>query len=264
MKPTLEYADETERKSAPFLDANEPSPASNDATSKRELFFRIAGKGGDAKACSPYGIPLLSGEAIVLPGLSNSFEIYEAAGWVRRNRYLVLFAAFTAFQSVVIGLHNKFSFLGNESEIDAIPITIDIGDLKAHVSSRPAIEYDEVFGNQFVKEKKDENYEDPRITGAVNPYQANLNSPVDQNPEIIPEYPPAARAAGLQGTVTLELVVSDEGEVLRAKPVGRKLGKGLEEAAAAAFRKKHYKPAIDRDGKAFTVKFFQPVRFVLN
>jgi protein TonB len=170
---------------------------------------------------------------------------------------------------VLTGIWDRLDLARND-DFDAIPITMDFGDLRVRNPSVPVLEFDEVFGNEFVKEDKKrekidpQTGEDSRIAGAVNPFQANVSPPVDLNPEILPDYPPAARAAGVQGTVTLELVVSDEGEVLRAKPVGKPLGLGLDGAASAAFMKKRYKPSVDREGKAFTVKFYQPVRFVLN
>ena len=87
--------------------------------------------------------------------------------------------------------------------------------------------------------------------------------PVDLTPEISPVYTAEAKSAGVQGTVTLEIVVSDDGKVLRARSVGKRLGHGLEESAAAAFRQKRFQPSM-KDGQPITVKFYQPVRFVLN
>jgi TonB family protein len=213
------------------------------------------------------GIELKDGRTI-LPGLTNSFAIYDALPWHVRNRHVwisgILVLALLLSQSI------KFSSSDDEY-LDSIAVTVDFGDIvqpfQKKKSARRIVEVDEVFGNQYVK-KKDEvvdtkDYVDPRIATAVNSVIGGATQPVDLNPEIQPQYPPAARNAGIEGTVTLELIVADDGKVLRARPVGRKLGLGLDQAAARAFKKKRYKPSIGRDGKPMTVKFYQPVRFTL-
>jgi protein TonB len=110
---------------------------------------------------------------------------------------------------------------------------------------------------------KKEQKEDPRIAGAQDAILSGATSPIDLTPNIKPEYTAEARAGGITGTITLEIVIADTGEVIQARSVGKKLGFGLEEAAVKAFKSKKFAPSI-LDGKAITVKVLQPVRFTLN
>ena len=57
-----------------------------------------------------------------------------------------------------------------------------------------------------------------------------------------PEYPDAARAAGLSGVVTLEIEISETGAVTDAMVTGS-AGQGFDEAALAAARKLRFSPA---------------------
>jgi TonB family protein len=62
-----------------------------------------------------------------------------------------------------------------------------------------------------------------------------------------PEYPEAARRAGVEGTVILDATISETGEVTRVA-VERGLPLGVSEAAVAAVRHWKYKPARGRAG----------------
>ncbi|HWE27526.1 MAG TPA: TonB family protein [Polyangia bacterium] len=75
-------------------------------------------------------------------------------------------------------------------------------------------------------------------------------------------YPPPARAAGVSGTVALELTVDSDGNVSEVK-VTRAAGFGFDESAVAAARALKFRPAL-HDGKpiAATVAFEQ--RFTLR
>jgi TonB family protein len=219
---------------------------------------------GDIAVSSPDGMTI-GGEIL---GLSNSFAIEAATPWVRKNRVPLLFTGSCLFSVVafVVGISLKL-YVENKS-LDDLQIAVDLGDLivPPKKQAAPTIEIDEVFGNEYVKDKKvvvSEDQEDPRAASAANPYIGGATMPVDLTPDIAPAYTPEAKAAGVQGTVTLEIVVSDDGRVLRARSVGKRLGHGLEEAAAAAFRQKRFTPSM-KDGQPITVKFYQPVRFVLN
>ncbi|MCC6274882.1 MAG: energy transducer TonB [Leptospiraceae bacterium] len=158
----------------------------------------------------------------------------------------------------------NFSSEAEDKLLDSIALTVDFGDIIHKSAGKIVVEIDEVFGNEYIKDKPvDPNAtEDPRISGAVDPVIGNATAPVDMNPEIVPEYTADARSAGIEGTVTLEIVVSDDGKVLRVRSVGRKLGYGLEDSAIYSFKKKKYVPS-KADGKPITVKFYQPVRFSL-
>lgn len=208
---------------------------------------------------------LLEGEVL---GLTNSFALEASAPFVRKHRVSILFGGLTTLGAAgfVIGLSLKL-YVENR-ELDDLQIAVDLGDLIVPPKKQgaPVIEIDEVFGNEYVKKKDvvvDADAEDPRAASAANPYIGGATMPVDLTPEIAPVYTQAAKDAGVTGTVTLEIVVSDDGRVLRARPVGKRLGHGLEESAAAAFKQKRFQPSM-KDGQAITVKFYQPVRFVLN
>ncbi|MGZ3440219.1 MAG: energy transducer TonB, partial [Polyangia bacterium] len=75
-------------------------------------------------------------------------------------------------------------------------------------------------------------------------------------------FPPQARAAGVSGTVGLELTVDADGNVTDVK-VTRAAGFGFDESAVAAARQLKFRPAV-HDGKpiAATVAFEQ--RFTLR
>ncbi|MCB1190364.1 MAG: energy transducer TonB [Leptospiraceae bacterium] len=117
--------------------------------------------------------------------------------------------------------------------------------------------------DKLKEEKKEEKKEDPRISGAQDAIISGATAPVDLSPNIKPEYTTEARAAGITGTMTLEIIIADTGEVLRVRSVGKNLGYGLEEAAIKAFKKKQYSPSI-LDGKAINVKVLVPVRWTLD
>ncbi|WCL51300.1 energy transducer TonB [Leptospira sp. GIMC2001] len=116
---------------------------------------------------------------------------------------------------------------------------------------------------ELTDKEKVEKKEDPRIASASDPIVSGATSPVDLTPNVRPEYTAEARSAGVTGTMTLEVIISEAGEVLRVRSVGKKLGNGLEESAIAVYRRKRFSPSI-LQGKAITVKVLVPVRFTLN
>jgi TonB family protein len=111
--------------------------------------------------------------------------------------------------------------------------------------------------------EKEEKKEDPRIAGASDPIVSGATSPVDLSPNVRPEYTDEAKSQGITGTMTLEVVISEKGDVLRVRSVGKSLGGGLEQAAIATYKKKRFAPSI-LEGKAITVKVLVPIRFTLN
>ncbi len=117
--------------------------------------------------------------------------------------------------------------------------------------------------DKLKEQKVEEKKEDPRISGAQDAVVSGATAPIDLSPNIKPEYTTEARSAGITGTMTLEIVIADTGEVLQVRSVGKNLGHGLEEAAIKAFRKKQYSPSI-LEGKAITVKVLVPVRWTLD
>jgi len=89
-------------------------------------------------------------------------------------------------------------------------------------------------------------------------------SPPSITSQILPTYPPLARAHGMEGRVVLELIVDREGHVesdsIRAKqslPV-------FDQAAIEAVRKWRFRPGRDASGRAVRVILEVPIRFQLR
>jgi TonB family protein len=116
---------------------------------------------------------------------------------------------------------------------------------------------------ELTEKKKVEIQQDPRISGAQDAAIVGATAPVDLTPGVKPEYTELARAEGITGTITLEVVIADTGEVLQARSVGKKLGAGLEESAVSTYKRKRFSPSV-LEGKAITVKVLIPIRFSLN
>ncbi len=207
-------------------------------------------------------------------GLMADFEADAKVGFFARQTVTFLFLIMLGFSWAAVT--GQFNFTTEEQftddDLDKMAVMVDFGDLKPlqkQSSGRRAVVVDEVFGNKYVKDKEkiDPNARevdsDP-YAGAMNPGTGAATPPVDLSPQIVPQYTAEARNAGIEGTIVLEIVLSEEGRVLRARPVGRKLGHGLEQSAIAAFKAKEFKPSISHaTGKPILVKFYQPVRFVL-
>jgi protein TonB len=79
---------------------------------------------------------------------------------------------------------------------------------------------------------------------------------------LAPSYPDAARAAGIEGDVRLELVVGVSGAVESARVV-RGIGHGLDEAALRAVRQFRFAPA-SKAGHAVRVRMGWSVQFRLQ
>jgi len=79
---------------------------------------------------------------------------------------------------------------------------------------------------------------------------------------VAPSYPEAARAAGIEGDVRLELVVSTSGAVESARVV-RGVGHGLDEAAVQAVRQFRFAPAT-RERRAVRVRMGWSMQFRLQ
>jgi protein TonB len=79
---------------------------------------------------------------------------------------------------------------------------------------------------------------------------------------LAPSYPEAARAAGIEGDVRLELIVGLSGAVESARVVGG-VGHGLDEAALRAVRQFRFAPAT-KDGHAVRVRMGWSMQFRLQ
>ncbi len=210
------------------------------------------------------GIRLGNG-TLLYPGLSNTFENYELIPWISRHKAVWLGA-------ILLILSLGYTFINinwgpSDDELDKIAVGVDFGDVVQPFKKKPAKpreEVDEVFGNEFIKDKKvDPDKEDPRISTAANSAVAGGNGGVDLSPEIRPPYTAEARSSGIEGTVTLEIVIDETGKVLRARAVGKKLGMGLDEAAMKTYRQKKFSPYVVQ-GKAVPIKSYIRVKFALE
>jgi protein TonB len=102
----------------------------------------------------------------------------------------------------------------------------------------------------------------------VKSYSADHYAPieeVDQQPELVsefkPTYPEEARRAGVEGRVTLQIVVDEHGNVTTAKVI-HGLGYGLDEAAREGMLHAHFKPAT-RSGSSVATMLTFVYRFEL-
>lgn len=146
------------------------------------------------------GIRLSDGR-LVYPGLSNTFENYETIPWVSRNKAIWLGAILLVLSIGITVV--KIDWSPDDSELDKIAVTVDFGDVVQPFKKKnvkPREEVDEVFGNEFLKDKTppDPNQEDPRIATAVNAAVGGATMPVDLSPEIRPSYTSKARSAGIE------------------------------------------------------------------
>lgn len=77
-------------------------------------------------------------------------------------------------------------------------------------------------------------------------------------------YPAVARENGIQGTVVVQFIVGPDGTIRDVKTVGAKKGGGLEEEAIRVVKgMPKWKPGR-QNGRAVTVQYSLPVRFVLQ
>lgn len=179
--------------------------------------------------------------------------------FIDRNRMNVGLTISTILQLLVLffwytpdlKFNSLDKFVDEVAFVDSVSITENVADTPT--------DGDVELADQLKKEIK----EDPRIAGAQDSVLSGATAPIDLSPSIKPDYTDEARAAGVEGTMTLEIVIADSGEVLQVRSVGKKFGFGLEEQAIRVYRTKKFSPSV-LDGKAITVKVLVPIRFTLN
>lgn len=94
------------------------------------------------------GITLSDGRR-VYAGLNNSFTPQKDR---RKKKYLTI--AFTAIVLAEVAVYLAVSWQSEPREIPYTSMSIDLGEFKPRARRAPVIEVDEVFGNQYVKDKK--------------------------------------------------------------------------------------------------------------
>jgi hypothetical protein len=95
------------------------------------------------------GILLSNGER-AFGGLVNSFRQTPDK---KKKKYLLI--GFGSILFLELAGYVGVSWQGDAREIPFSAASIDLGDFKPRARKAPVIEVDEVFGNQFVKEKKE-------------------------------------------------------------------------------------------------------------
>ena len=208
----------------------------------------------------------------------NTFQTEHERPWFKKYSIYWIFMIVILVQLFAFSINLSLATDIMNSEFDEMAITIvdfdfrSFSNLDKRRRSISYVEIDEVFGNQYLKEKDKKKKididaenatTDPRIAGAANPIISNATAPIDLNPEIMPMYTSVARSNGIEGSIILELIISEKGQVLRARPVGKPLGYGLEQKAVDCYKRKKFKPSMNKEKDPITVKIYQPVRFVL-
>ena len=179
--------------------------------------------------------------------------------FIDRNRLNVGLTISTVLQLLVLffwytpdlKFNSLDKFVDEVAFVDSVSITENVADTPT--------DGDVEVAETLKKEVK----EDPRISGAQDAILSGATAPVDLNPSLRPEYTEEARAQGIEGAITLEVVIADTGDVLQVRSIGKKFGFGLEEEAIKVYRSKKFSPSY-LEGKPITVKVLVPIRFRLN
>ncbi|MCA1582415.1 MAG: TonB family protein [Acidobacteria bacterium] len=172
------------------------------------------------------------------------FPFGPRAGRLKRGAAISIYAvdnAYYAFRSPDAGL----AFV-ESSSVDLVPPdpksppiapvasreikNVTINNVSAAVATRPDSPEEEVPSGPEAPETSDEPLQPPELLSKVNPV-----------------YPEVARRAGVDGTVVLDVQISERGRVEDVQ-VLRGLPLGLSESAAEAVRHWQYRPARGRSG----------------
>lgn len=208
----------------------------------------------------------------------NSFREISKTNWFRKNKFIPILFLVIGTQAIAWQYQGFWTLGYRNRKFDEMQFTVDLGEFARLQPMRRAkpnlIIIDEVFGNQYVKDKKkvvDNTKRDfkrrfQRIASARNPVLAGGSWPVELNPSVnhLDYYTLAARQAGIEGTLNVELIISELGKVLRAQVVGKKLGYGIEKKVVRDYYKKKFRPSFNGEGEPMTSKIIHRVRLVLR
>lgn len=99
---------------------------------------------------------------------------------------------------------------------------------------------------------------------------------VEQMPQLLPDqqtamknlsecatYTDMARRAGVEGRITVQFVVNEQGQVTKPRVIGEGLGAGLDKRAINCVKKLEFEPGQQR-GEPVKVQFALPINFRLN
>lgn len=177
--------------------------------------------------------------------------------WLFQNRLLLLIVLSAVLQGIFVRFFYVEGEVFDSSKLDFQEISF-MTDIRVAEPVRSLAAEGEIQEVDKLKKAVD-----PRIASAANPYLLGAQLPVDLTPQLSPTYTAAARSAGVEGTVVLQLVIADTGEVLDLRVISKHLGHGLEQAVLSAFRQKKFR-AARHQGKPVTVRMNYPVRFRLD
>jgi hypothetical protein len=169
------------------------------------------------------GITLSTGEH-VFAGLTNSFA--EAAD-KKKRKYLGIAAAIVLAAELIVWV--SVSWQGEAREIPYTTASIDLGDFKPRARKAPVIEVDEVFGNQFVKEKKEATTLPANEAGGSVDGESVVDLDVEGTgsggnaPNIarcaVRNFPAEAKTYVEEALVLMSILVDKNGYVREAKPL---------------------------------------------
>jgi protein TonB len=89
-------------------------------------------------------------------------------------------------------------------------------------------------------------------------------SPPSVLSQVRPNYPPLARARGIEGLVVVELIIDRAGRVEADSVRVKQSIAALDDAAIDAVRRWRFRPGRDRDGQTVRVILEVPIRFQLR
>lgn len=177
------------------------------------------------------GITLSSGEH-VYAGLTNSF-----AETVDKKKRKILTIAAALVVAIELIAYITVSWQGEAREIPFSSASIDLGDFKPRARKAPVIEIDEVFGNQFVKEKKDATVLPANEAGGSVDGESAVDLDVDGTgsggnaPNVarcaVKNFPSEAKTYVEDALVVVRIIVDKTGYVREAKPLYVRFSKNL-------------------------------------
>lgn len=169
------------------------------------------------------GITLSDGRQ-VYAGLHNSFTPEQDQ---RKKKYLTI--AFAVILLAELIGYIAFSWQGEAREVPFSSMSIDLGEFKPRARRAPVIEVDEVFGNQFVKERKDATVLPANEAGGSIDGEGVIDLDVEgggsggSGPNIarcaVRNFPAEAKAYVEEALVLVNILVDKTGLVRDAKPL---------------------------------------------
>jgi len=184
---------------------------------------------------------------------NNEFKA-KYGKYVRWAFVIAVVFHFTAFVFTPQFTITPYKLKEEQFEVVDIPDQIELPPPPPDVPPPPvAVQAaeDDAEATDEVAETTFENFEDmpppPPPSGGGG---AEIFLAFDEPPQLIeysaPEYPPLAREAGIEGTVAIRVLVSEEGKVLDATVLQSDVTPAMDQAAVQAAMKCRFRPAKQR------------------